>query len=111
MACSSCGGNVIVGTAKRLQNAVPFAIKALTSFKDTDFVLKYLVVDVKEDIVGETTKINYGKRKLNEQFLVHVNDVDTRFSDNPLVVVAPVVDTTVVDVPVVQRKRKQPDVV
>lgn len=72
MACSSCGKKQL----RSDKNVVaPKAIALMSAFKDSDFVLAYLIKELSPTI-GQITNISYGTRTVNEQFYVHVNDLD-----------------------------------
>lgn len=75
MACSTCGRSRNV----TIKNKVALKAQPLqTSFKDSDFVLAYLISEL-SPVVGKVTGIKYGDRKVNEQFYVHVNDLDNTY--------------------------------
>lgn len=72
MPCSTCGKSNL---KQQVNKVKPNAQPLLSSFKDSDFVLAYLIKEL-SPTVGQITKIAYGIRTVNEQFYVHKNDLD-----------------------------------
>lgn len=76
--CSSCGGNRLINRSSTNVNRNNLnTIQNKFSFKDKDFTLGYVLVDI-NPLIGSVTKINYGKRNVGDKIFIHVNDIDEK---------------------------------